>query len=119
MGHRVVIADHKGPDIVAKAAVPFGPAGIGGKRTDLVQAGRIPGLGDHLGVAENRIFADNLDHRRIGQDVALAVAAENGGKVKAKTVDMHLGHPVTQGFYYQFTNHRMIAVHGVAAAGEI
>jgi hypothetical protein len=56
------IAAHEVADVVAKGSVPFGPAAERRERADLVEAGRIPGLGDEGRVGDDRIVGDALEH---------------------------------------------------------
>ena len=52
------IAAPESPDVVAIPAVPVRPAPLAGKGADLVEPGGVPGLGDQLGVAEQRVLGD-------------------------------------------------------------
>ena len=70
VGHGIIKARHEGADIIAEHAVPFGPARIGGEGAHLIETGGVPGLGNDLGVAQDRVFGDHLDHGRIGQEVS-------------------------------------------------
>jgi hypothetical protein len=72
----VRIAPPEPPQIVAIATVPFGPAQVG-ERAHLVGPDRVPGLGDDLGIGQQRVFGNGLDHGRIGDQFALPVAAED------------------------------------------
>ena len=57
--------------------------------------------------------------RRVGNEAALFVTAEDRGEVEAEAVDMPLGDPVPQAIDDVVANHRMVAVHRVPAAGKI
>ncbi len=119
IGHTIVMTGHKAPHIIAKPAIPLGPAGIGREGTNLIKTGGIPGLGDDFDVAQHRVFGDHLDHRRIGQEISGGVAAQDRGEVKAKAVNVHLHDPEAQGVQDQFPHYWMVAVHGIAAAGKV
>lgn len=95
VGHGIVMAGHEGSDIIAELAIPFSPACIGGEGPHLVETGGVPCLGNDLGIAQDRIFGDHLDHRRVGQEMSRGVAAEDGGEVKAEAVNVHLYNPET------------------------
>ena len=105
-------------DVVAVMAVPLGPP-LGGERADLERAGRVPGLGDDLRVGQHRVFGDQLDHRRIGHQLALPVAAQDRGQIEAEAVDVVVVHPVPQAMEDHLADDRVIAVHRVAAAGVV
>ena len=113
------VAAHEAAHVVAELAVPLGPALTGGERAHLVEAGGVPGLGDELGVGEHRILGDALEHRRVGQHLAVLAAAEDRGEVEAEAVDVHLRHPVAQAVDDQLADDRVVAVERVAAAGEV
>ena len=81
--------------VVAEAAVPLGPAALG-ERADLIGAGGVPGLGDELGVAEDRILGDALEQGRVRQHAAAAIAAEHRREIEAEAVHVHLDDPVAQ-----------------------
>ena len=49
----------------------------------------------------------------------LRVAAEDRGEVEAQAVDVHLRHPEAQAVENQFADDGMVAIDGVAAAGEV
>ena len=74
---------------------------------DLIGAGGIPGLGDELGVAEDRILGDALQQGRVGQHAAVAIAAEHRGEIEAEAVDVHLHHPVAQRVEDEVADDRM------------
>ena len=58
--------------VVAVAAVPFRPAPAERETADLIQARRVPRLGDQLGVGQHAVLGDHLDDRRLHQHVAHA-----------------------------------------------
>ncbi len=79
------VAPPEPPDVVAITAVPVRPAALPGKCPDLVEPGGIPGLGDQLGVAEQRVLGDPLDDRRLDQHVAVPVAAQDRGQIESES----------------------------------
>ena len=83
------LAAPEAADVVAVPAVPVRPARAAGEAADLVQAGGVPRLGDQLGVGQQAVLGDHLDHRRLDQHVAAAVAAQDRGQVEAEAVDVH------------------------------
>ena len=60
-----------------------------------------------------------LDERRIREHRPVASPSEHGGEIESKPVDMHLDDPEPQTVHDQIADHRMVAVHGVAAAGVV
>ena len=86
---------------------------------DLIQARSVPGLSNNLGVGQHRVFGDHLHHRRIAENVSLLVAAQYRGEVEAEAVHVHVNHPPAQRVHDQAADDRMVAVAGVAAAGEV
>ena len=104
--------------VVAKMAVPFRPAAVG-EAAHLIGAGGIPGFGDQLRVAQDRILGDAFQQGRVGQDVAVTVAAEHRGEVEAEAVDVHLHHPVAQRVEDEVAHHRMRRIDRLSRAGEV
>ena len=90
-----IIPFEEGPDIVAKPPVPFLPA-VADKTADLVEAGRVPGLGDQLDIGEDRVGFDVPKDRRRCHRAAFLVARQDRGEIEAKAVDMHLANPIAQ-----------------------
>ena len=117
--HRAGLAAQEGAHVVAEAAVPLGPAAVRGETAHLVEAGRVPGLGDDLGVGEHRVLGDHLHHRRVGEHAAVPVAAEDRGQVEAEPVHVHVHHPPAERIHDQFADDHVVAVAGVAAAGKV
>ncbi len=105
--------------VVTKTPIPFGPSFAGTERSDLVGTSRVPGFGNDLGVGQHRIFGDRFDQRRVGDQVAAAVAAENRGKVESEAIDVIVVNPVTQAVKNHLTHDRMVSVNRVAAAGIV
>jgi len=60
-----------------------------------------------------------LDNRRIGQDRAVCAAGQHRGQIETKSVHVQVQHPVAQTVENEVAHDRMVAVHGVAAAGII
>src|SRR5438093_1047544 len=50
---------------------------------------------------------------------ATGVARERGSEIEAKSVHVHLNHPITQAVHHQLERARMQQVKGIARAGEI
>ena len=112
------VAAPEAAHVVAEAVVEFRPP-VARELAHLVGAGGVPRLGDDLGVAQHRILTDLFKDRRVGAQVAGAVAAEHRRQVESEAVDVHLHHPVVQAVDDHAPHHRVVAVQGVAAAGEI
>ena len=83
------------PDVVSIAAVPLGPA-VAREVSHLIQAGRIPRLGDELRAGERLLELDLPDDRRVDERRAVLAARQNRALVEAEAVDVHLLHPVPQ-----------------------
>ncbi len=107
------------PHAVAVLAVPFRPAVVGRKASDLIHAARVPGFRNQLDVAEDRIVGHSLQKRRIFHWFSVAVSPQNAGQVKTEAVHMIAGHPVAQTVDNILLYDRMIAIQRIAAAGEI
>ena len=105
--------------VVPVLAVPFCPPVPGGKGPHLIQSAGVPGLGNELHPAQDGIEGQTLQQGRFGQGSAVGVPAQNGGKVKPEPVHPVLHHPVPQTVQNELTHHRMVAVEGVAHAGEV
>ena len=105
--------------VVPEVAVPLGPAAPAREAAHLVEAGGVPGLGDELHVGHHRVGRDRLEERRVRKHLAVAAAAEDRRQVEAEAVDVHLGHPVAQCGEDLEAQHRVVAVHRVAAAGVV
>ena len=65
-------------------------------RSDLVEARGVPRLGDQLGVGQQAVLGDHLDHGRLDHDIRPTVAAQDRGQVEAEPIDVRLGHPEAQ-----------------------
>ncbi len=81
-------------DRVAILAVPLRPER--GEVADLVAAlAEVPGLGDQLHLAHDRILLDEVEER--GEPIDLVeLARERRREVEAEPVDVHLRHPVAE-----------------------
>ena len=64
---------------------------------------------------KQRIFGDLFHQRRIGHQLAVAIAVEDRRQVEAKSVDVVVQHPVPQAKEDQLADDRVVAVHRVAA----
>src|SRR4051812_6887518 len=88
------VAFPEGPDRVAIAVVPLGPSG--GEASDLISARTaIPGLGDELDLAEERILPAGVEKASILVK-AMRLPRQDRCKIEAEAVDMHLLRPITQ-----------------------
>ena len=72
-----------------------------------------------LRVGQQRIFGNGFDHRRIGQEFAVAIAAENRSQIETKAVDVVVVHPMPQAMEDHLAHDRVVAVDRVAAAGIV
>ncbi len=93
-------ADHPGiaadepADVVPEPAVPLAPPRPGEPRPEQIRPAGIPGLGDQVDVAEDRVGADRGQERGVGRfERAVGAAGQHGGKVEAEAVVVHLRHP--------------------------
>ncbi|MNJ50316.1 hypothetical protein D3C77_455850 [compost metagenome] len=114
VGQLTFVALPEGPYRVAKAVVPFGPAG--GEVAHLVAAGAtVPGLGDQLDLAEQRVLATGHEEA-VTFIEAFVIAPKDGGQVETKAVHVHLAGPVAQGVGDQLQHAGVAQVQGVAGA---
>ncbi len=81
----------------------------------MIGSGCVPGFGDNFGIGQHRILANRFDQRRIGYQLAGAIAAENGREIEAKTVDVIIMDPVSQAMKNHFADDGVVAVDGVSA----
>ena len=73
---------------VAVLAVPFRPQRR--EAADLVAAlADVPGLGDQLDLADDRVLVDQVEERREPVDL-VELAGQRGGQVEPEAVDVHL-----------------------------
>jgi hypothetical protein len=112
------LAAHEAAHVVAELAVPFLPA-VADEAADLVQPGRVPGLGDQLDAGETGVRLDVPEHRRIAHRRAGLVAREDRGEIEPEAVDVHLLDPVAQAVDDQPAHDRMVAVQRVARAAVV
>src|SRR5271157_4147321 len=73
---------------VAALAVPFGPAPVGRKRADLIEAAGVPRFGDELTLSKDGIEGQRFEQRRVSHRRPPRVPAENGRQVETETVDV-------------------------------
>ena len=66
---RAFFATEKTANVVAEPPVPLPPA-VSDEAPHLVQARRIPGLGDELRACERRVRLDIQEHRRVRHHMA-------------------------------------------------
>ena len=78
----------------------------------------VPGFGDQLHAAENRVLSDRGQEGR-GLVEPVRPPRQCRGQVEAEAVDMHHLDPVAQGVHHHPQHHRMVQVQGVAAAGVV
>ncbi len=113
----VRVAAPEPPYVVAVLAVPFGPPAR--ELAHLVGPGGVPRLGDDLGVPQYRVLVDDLYQGRVAHDVAVLVPSQDRGQVEAEPVDVHVDDPVAEHLEDEFADQGVVAVEGVAAAGEV
>ena len=102
---------------VAVLVVPFRPDR--GKVAELIAVRPgVPGLGDQLDAAQDRILADRVEKHRVGVEL-VAVAAERACEVEAEAVDMAFLDPVAQRIHHHLQHARLARLHRVAAAGGV
>src|SRR5690606_18245721 len=102
---------------VAVLVVPLHPRR--GKLAHAVSVDRgVPGLGDELDVAQDRVLADGGDQVAAHVD-HLAGAGERAHQVEAETVHAHLGDPVAQRVEDEPQALGVGGVDGVPTAGDV
>ena len=105
--------------VVPVAAVPLRPPVPGGEGAHLVEPPGVPGLGDELHVPQNGVEGQGLEQGRGPHGGAVLTAAQDGGQIEPEAVHAVGGDPVAQAVQNHLTDHRVVAVHGIAAAGEV
>src|SRR6185437_8728732 len=110
-----IVAAPETTHIVAIATVPLQPVALE-KTAHLVGARGIPRLGDELGTSQNGILGDPLDEWRIGEQIAVAVAAEYRRQVEPEAIHVHFHDPVAQRGEDVFPHRRMVGVDSIAGA---
>src|SRR5882762_5363651 len=102
---------------VPVAVVPFRPARR--KSTELIAApAHVPGFGDQLDVGERGFGAQRLEKGAVLVE-AVAFARQHRRQIESEPVHVHLFDPVFEAVDDQLTNLRVLAVDGVAAAGDV
>ena len=86
---------------------------------DLVQPGGVPGLGDHLGIGQLVIQFDLPHHRRMRAGHPVLTARQDGPFIEAEAIHVGFPHPVAQTFDDELLGDGVVAVEGIAAAGEV
>ena len=104
------VALQKAAKRITVAPIPFGPAVVGGEAADLIQSAGIPCLGNKLDVAKDGITGKCFQKRWIVHRRTVLIAAENGRKIKSKTIDAITDCPVAQTFQNHLLHDRVIAV---------
>src|SRR5277367_6474762 len=112
------IAAEETAHVIAKASIPLAPA-ITNKTADLIKPSRVPGFGNHLCSGERGIGFNIPKNRRISQDMAARIARENGCKIKAEPIHMHLLYPIADAVDDHPSNNRMIGVERISRAAEV
>ena len=115
----MLVAFYKTTDGVAVLAVPFSPASPRRERAYLIQSARIPRLGNEFGLAKYRVVRQGFQKRRIRHRIAVLVASEDGCKVKPESIHVIIRHPITQRIHNHVAHVGVVAVQGVATAGEV
>ena len=102
---------------VAVLAVPLGPAH--GEVADLIAAlAQVPGLCDQLHLRQHRVLVNDVEE--CPEPIHLVqLARQRRREVEAKTVDVHVEHPVTQAVHDELQHARMHHIERVAGAREI
>src|SRR5580704_7486477 len=90
-----LFANPEAAHIVTETSVPFRPALIG-KISHLIRAARVPGFRDNLYVAQDGILGNVFKKRSVEQNSPMLVPSQHGGKVEAKSVNVHVHDPVTE-----------------------
>jgi len=104
-------------DRVAVLAVPLRPQRR--EVADLVPAlADVPGLGDELHPADDRVLLDQVEERRQSVDV-VELAGQRRGEVETEPVDVHLGHPVAEAVHDELQRAGVPHVEGVPRAREV
>ena len=117
LADRAAVAFPETPDTIAILAVPLAPEH--GEVADLIAVwSEVPRLGDQLHFGEHRVLLDDVEERAESIDFP-ELARERTGQIEAKTIDMHLSHPIAQRIHDELERARMRDVERIAAAGEI
>ena len=116
--HRIIRAPEEVADIIAKSVVPLLPA-VSHEAADLIKSCRVPCLRDHLRTGQRRVGLDVPKHRRIRHDGAGRIARQDGCKIEAEPIHMHLVHPVTEAVHNHAPYNRMVRIQRVSCAGEV
>src|SRR6266404_519611 len=111
------VAPPEGADRIPVAVVPFRPARR--KPPELIAApAHVPGFGDQLDVGERGFGVQRLEEGAVLVE-AVAVAAQHGRQIESEPIHVHFLDPVPEAVDDQFANLRVLAVDGVAAAGDV
>ncbi len=114
LGKRSIRAAPEVPHRVAILAVPLRPERR--KVAHLIAAlADVPGLGNQLHLADDRILLDEIEKRRQAIDL-VQFARERRGQIETKAVDVHLDDPVAQAVHDELQHVGMPHVHRVAGA---
>ncbi|MNJ15332.1 hypothetical protein D3C77_95770 [compost metagenome] len=117
VGQLPFVAFPEGPHGIAKAVIPFRPAG--GEVAHLITSrAAVPGFGDQFDLAEQRVLTTG-DEEAVTFVKALVITPENGRQVEAETVHVHLAGPVTQRVGNQLQHAGVAEVEGVTGAGIV
>ncbi len=105
------------PHGVAILAVPLRPQRR--KVADLIAAlSDVPGLGDQLDLAHDRVLLDEVEERR--EPIHLVeLSRERRGQIEPEPIHVHLDHPVAQAVHDELQHVGMPHVHRVAGAGVV
>ena len=117
LADRAAVAFPEPPDTIAILAVPFAPEH--GKIADLItMRSDVPRLGDQLHFGKNRVLLNDIEEGAEPIDFP-ELTRERAGEIEAKTIDVHLGHPIPQRIHDELERARMTDVKRIPAAGEI
>src|SRR5215475_15243863 len=116
--HHARVPDPEAPHVIPEAAIPFPPSPRG-KTAHLIGTASVPGFRDNFYVAQDGILGNVLEKGSVAEDVPMLISAQNGSEVEAKTVHVHVHHPVTEHAHHKLSYHGMIRVERIAGAGKV
>ncbi len=116
-GEALVAAD-EAPRVVAVTPVPLGPP-LPGEAPDLVEARRVPRLGDDLRLLEDRVRLDLPEERRVLHGPPLLVPREDRREVEPEAVHVHDRDPVAERVEDHAPHERVVARERVPAPREV
>ena len=91
----ILIPFDKATDFITESPVPFLPLVLA-EAADLVQTGRVPGLGNQFGACQHWIGVDFPKDRWVHHRLTGVVARKDGCEIETEAVDVHLRGPIPQ-----------------------